>query len=345
MENNTKAFKPFSVTLMTGALLLGAACTDPKPSESTGFEQDVPTSADTQTSPADVYEENDTATVPPFDSVVTQDVEKASDIIGADPPISYGLPLGENLLAALREQGEAVWLPLHEYHGGTDYMVDWNAYWTATPPLVPALATQDGTLVHVGDYFGLGKTVILKTNESDGIAYFLYGHLDTYGVDILEGATVYKGQTLGTVGTSGYAGPCPHIHLQIVEEPYWDKTLGEVGLENCGLVNPFGIESFNALVQASCFHYFSEGNTLKPAMDTVYRPAPSLITYPESWSEVTPFYPYVECANVCAAYCFEMDSAPEGCAFPVGNEECPQCVKVNEDTRCDGCPGSGCGLL
>jgi len=55
----------------------------------------------------------------------------------------------------------------------------------------------------------------------------MYGHLDAYQPGLAEGATIVRGDVLGTVGTTGNAPKdTPHLHFQVMSMPadgkYWD---------------------------------------------------------------------------------------------------------------------------
>lgn len=83
-------------------------------------------------------------------------------------------------------------------HSGTDY---------AAPRGTPVVATNDGRVALVGDYFFQGRLVVL--DHGLGL-YTLYFHLDEVRVEGEE--RVVRGQPLGTVGSTGRATG-PHLHF------------------------------------------------------------------------------------------------------------------------------------
>lgn len=61
-----------------------------------------------------------------------------------------------------------------------------------------------------------GKTVYVRS--ADGRTIYYYAHLDAYDAALREGAQVARGQSLGTVGSSGNASPDgPHLHFAILQ--------------------------------------------------------------------------------------------------------------------------------
>ena len=83
-------------------------------------------------------------------------------------------------------------------HGGTDY---------ASPRGTPVGSANDGRVALVGDYFFPGRLVVV--DHGLGL-YTLYFHLD--GVAVIDGQMVERGQTVGTVGTTGRSTG-PHLHF------------------------------------------------------------------------------------------------------------------------------------
>ncbi|MEM1057233.1 MAG: M23 family metallopeptidase [Bacteroidota bacterium] len=79
----------------------------------------------------------------------------------------------------------------------------------------PVVAITDGTLESVGTNTLGGKVVWLRSRT--GRYAFYYAHLDAHAPGLREGQTVARGDTLGTVGTTGNAKATPpHLHLQMV---------------------------------------------------------------------------------------------------------------------------------
>lgn len=60
-----------------------------------------------------------------------------------------------------------------------------------------------------------GNTVYVRS--PDGRMLYYYAHLQAYAPGLKEGATVARGQPLGTVGSSGNANPAaPHLHFAMM---------------------------------------------------------------------------------------------------------------------------------
>jgi murein DD-endopeptidase MepM/ murein hydrolase activator NlpD len=83
-------------------------------------------------------------------------------------------------------------------HAGIDYSVDRGT---------PVVASNRGRVALLGEFFFAGRFVAL--DHGLGL-YTLYFHLD--GVSVTEGQMVERGQTVGTVGTTGRATG-PHLHF------------------------------------------------------------------------------------------------------------------------------------
>jgi murein DD-endopeptidase MepM/ murein hydrolase activator NlpD len=83
-------------------------------------------------------------------------------------------------------------------HGGADYTASRGT---------PVVAVNSGRVALVAEYFFPGRLVAL--DHGLGL-YTLYFHLDTVAVS--EGERVGRGQTLGTVGSTGRATG-PHLHF------------------------------------------------------------------------------------------------------------------------------------
>ena len=83
-------------------------------------------------------------------------------------------------------------------HTGIDYSVDRGT---------PVVASNRGRVALLGEFFFAGRFVAL--DHGLGL-YTLYFHLD--GVSVTEGQMVERGQTVGTVGTTGRATG-PHLHF------------------------------------------------------------------------------------------------------------------------------------
>lgn len=105
------------------------------------------------------------------------------------------------------------WREGNSYHNGADYasFVGANVY-----------AVADGTVVYSGQYNGFGSLnpstrggviVVRHTNKSGQAFYAVYGHVNRF---VGVGATVRKGEVIGTVAASYNSGVfLPHLHFGI----------------------------------------------------------------------------------------------------------------------------------
>ncbi len=76
-------------------------------------------------------------------------------------------------------------------------------------------AANSGKVIYVGWYGGYGKVVIIDHGKINGIPVTsLYAHMSSYCVS--NGSSVYKGQIIGNVGTTGYSTG-PHLHFEVRE--------------------------------------------------------------------------------------------------------------------------------
>jgi len=92
------------------------------------------------------------------------------------------------------------------------------------PAGTPVLAVADGTIekLFTSDRGGL---TIYQFEPTGQFAYY-YAHLQAYAPGLSEGATVKRGDVLGTVGSTGNADPAaPHLHFAIFrltpEKQWW----------------------------------------------------------------------------------------------------------------------------
>jgi murein DD-endopeptidase MepM/ murein hydrolase activator NlpD len=90
-------------------------------------------------------------------------------------------------------------------HKGTDIMA---------PRGAPCVAIVSGTVN--AHYNGLGGNSI--TLRGDNGWQFYYAHLDRY---VVRSGRVSAGQVIGTVGSTGNAGSCNHLHLQMGPGGNW----------------------------------------------------------------------------------------------------------------------------
>ena len=89
-------------------------------------------------------------------------------------------------------------------HAGTDY---------GAARGTPVLAVNDGRVAHVGDYIIQGKLVVIYHGLGLQTVYF---HLDEMLVE--AGDRLWRGQPLGTVGSTGRATG-PHLHFGVQVGP------------------------------------------------------------------------------------------------------------------------------
>lgn len=86
------------------------------------------------------------------------------------------------------------------YHSGMDIGASYGA---------AVVASDSGTVCYCGEKGGYGNCIMI--DHGNGY-YTLYGHLSGYAVSYEQ--TVTKGQTIGYVGSSGWATG-PHLHFEI----------------------------------------------------------------------------------------------------------------------------------
>ena len=93
------------------------------------------------------------------------------------------------------------------------------------PRGTPVLAADDGRVLRVSSNTLGGLTVY--TIDKSGQYVYYYAHLEGYARGLVAGNIVFKGDTLGFVGTTGDAPENePHLHFQILRMPpdgkYWN---------------------------------------------------------------------------------------------------------------------------
>ncbi len=82
------------------------------------------------------------------------------------------------------------------------------------PRGTPVLAADDGRVWKVRTN-ALGGLTVYATDPLDRWVYY-YAHLDRYHPGLFEGQPLFRGDTLGYVGTTGNAPPdVPHLHFQV----------------------------------------------------------------------------------------------------------------------------------
>jgi murein DD-endopeptidase MepM/ murein hydrolase activator NlpD len=75
---------------------------------------------------------------------------------------------------------------------------------------------QDGKVIGTypdGERQGYGNSILIL--HSDGFSAF-YAHLETINPELMRGTEVFKGQQIGTVGSSGTESNRAHLHLEIL---------------------------------------------------------------------------------------------------------------------------------
>lgn len=82
------------------------------------------------------------------------------------------------------------------------------------PAGTPVVAVDDGTIAKLFTSRAGGLTVY-QFDPQGRLAYY-YAHLDAYAPGLREGQAVKRGQTLGSVGSTGNADPrTPHLHFGV----------------------------------------------------------------------------------------------------------------------------------
>jgi murein DD-endopeptidase MepM/ murein hydrolase activator NlpD len=107
--------------------------------------------------------------------------------------------------------------PIHKSwraHTGVDY---------GAPTGTPVRATGDGVVAFAGARGGYGNLVVLR---HAGAFSTWYAHLSRFGAGVRTGARVSQGQTIGHVGSTGWAtGPHLHYEFRVNDVPRNPVTL------------------------------------------------------------------------------------------------------------------------
>lgn len=75
----------------------------------------------------------------------------------------------------------------------------------------PIVAVDSGTVEYAGAASGYGQWIVIR--HSNGYRS-IYGHMYQSGVYVKPGQTVYRGQTIGAVGSNGES-TAPHLHFSV----------------------------------------------------------------------------------------------------------------------------------
>jgi len=94
-------------------------------------------------------------------------------------------------------------IPLPRKHKGVDYAAD-----TGTS----IYAAGDGTIDKLYVSTSYGKYIRIKHKNGFSTAY---AHMDSFADGLKTGSTVTKGQTIGTVGSTGRSS-APHLHMELL---------------------------------------------------------------------------------------------------------------------------------
>ncbi len=82
------------------------------------------------------------------------------------------------------------------------------------PAGTPVTAAAAGMVEKLFHSEAGGNTIYIRSPDTQWIHY--YAHLDSYAPHLAEGAEVRRGETIGTVGSSGNADPAaPHLHFEV----------------------------------------------------------------------------------------------------------------------------------
>lgn len=98
------------------------------------------------------------------------------------------------------------------------------AYDFALPIGEKILAVRSGIVVDAVEKFSNTNNNSDETNfisiEHDDGTVAVYLHLSPNGVLVETGDTVIQGEEIGIAGSSGYTGPFPHLHFDVLAPPF-----------------------------------------------------------------------------------------------------------------------------
>lgn len=82
----------------------------------------------------------------------------------------------------------------------------------------PIYASADGIVEEAGySLFGLGNYVYIRHDNELGVIYTAYGHMLDDSIVVEVGEIVYKGQQIGSVGSTGNSTG-NHLHFMIMKD-------------------------------------------------------------------------------------------------------------------------------
>ena len=110
-------------------------------------------------------------------------------------------------------------------HNGVDFGGGFGA---------PVLAAAEGTVARAGT-MGPSCGVGVSIKHEFGL-HTVYCHLST--VQALRGATIKRGQTIGTIGMTGESGGVPHLHFMLGSNGDGDPMKYIVGCYESGVEYP-----------------------------------------------------------------------------------------------------------
>jgi murein DD-endopeptidase MepM/ murein hydrolase activator NlpD len=166
---------------------------------------------------------------PPVQTQIAQlATEAAKQTQPAVQTTLFELPHSDYEIASLCDYGSTTCADPGNYHTGVDSYGDIDIL-AAGPGFVMKIQPND-----VGcneairgdcDDHGLGNAIIIEHMLADGSKiYSLYAHLNKIGDGITVGQCLQKGDSIGTMGASGYGkqdrwGKRPHLHIEFKTKP------------------------------------------------------------------------------------------------------------------------------
>ncbi|MCK5917005.1 MAG: peptidoglycan DD-metalloendopeptidase family protein [Cocleimonas sp.] len=136
-------------------------------------------------------------------------------------------------------------------HKGTDF---------AARRGTPIMATGNGTVKFIGRKGGYGRLITLT--HRDGYET-RYGHMNKFKTNLKQGATVYQGDIIGYVGSTGLATG-PHCHYEfrkhgVAADPMTVKLPNSMSLTPTELAS-FRTKAINLVLQLNVLHRFATSN-------------------------------------------------------------------------------------